>query len=141
MRVARVRVRMYTCARARVRERDDCYCVKSFGNDAEWQLSRRVSSANPMQYFTWTPYDAINKVIISATRSNGEHKADEIHSSTYNERRKKDQSRLLFKETRPKNHDTSVSACCRFSALYLSALAKTIHPLKRIKFYGNSPCY
>lgn len=65
------------------RKRDDCYCVKSFGNDAEWQLSRRVSSANPMQYFTWTPYDAINKVIIGATWSNGEHKAGKTHSSTY----------------------------------------------------------
>ena len=79
---ARVRIRMYTCARACVRECDDCYCVKSFENDAKWQLSRRVSSANPMQYFTWTPYDAINKVII-ATWSNDEHKASETHSSTY----------------------------------------------------------
>lgn len=117
-------VHVHLCARARW-----LYCVKSFGNDAEWQLSRRVSSTNPMQYFTWTPYDAINKVITGATWSNGKHNAGETHSFIY--KRKKEKSRLLFKGVRRKN--TSIST---FVILYryLSALANIINFLrKRVK--------
>lgn len=40
-----------------------------------------------MQYFTWAPYDVINKVIIG---DGGEHKAGpNAHSSTWKERRRR----------------------------------------------------
>lgn len=88
--------------------------------------ARRVSSANPMQYFTWAPYDVINKVIIGATQGQvlyiyiHEHKAGElIHPSVNEKWERRNRSGLLFKgiphprHINPMRMHVSTSTCKR----------------------------